>query len=514
MTRTSPTAQRSPTTGYVPTRTTTANQPRESHHDRANRNARLLTSHHIGAGVGSAGFVAAHGLHDERQAAAAVEVAARIRELGLRTVRTVVVDQHGAARSKFPSADAAISALTNGLDFSGAIFSLDTANTVFPPAFAEGGGFGIPELTGFPDVMLVPDPTTFKVLPWADRTGWMICDTYFSSGRPMPLDGRAQLRNQLGRLDAAGYRYLAGLEVEFYVTRRTDDRRIGLADTGQPGAVPVVEPLAHGYQYLSETRLDGVNDILTALRDGLYDLGLPPRSMEDEWGPGQLEFTFSPVEGITAADDMVLFRTAVKAICARHGLHASFMCWPNLPNFFPSGWYLHQSLLDASGENVFADPDEVASKTAAQFAAGLLRSARPMTLLSTPTLNGIRRFRPYSFAPDRIAWGLDNRGVLIRLQGGPGDPSTHLENRLGEPAANPYLYLAANLAAGRAGIEEKLVAPPLVDSDPYATDAELLPASMGEAMRRSGGLRAGRSRGRERVPRRVRLGGVGSPADR
>jgi glutamine synthetase len=419
--------------------------------------------HQIGVGVGRNGFVATHRLHTPEQSAAAVEVAARIRELGLRTVRTVIVDQHGVPRSKFLSADAAISALANGLDFSGAIFSLDTANSVFPPAFADGGGFGIPELTGFPDIVIVPDPTTFKVLPWADRTGWIICDAYFSSGRPVPLDSRAQLRTQLARLDAAGYRYLVGLEVEFYITRRTDGGRIGLTDTGQPGATPVVEPLAHGYQYLSEARLDGVNDILTRLRDGLYELGLCPRSMEDEWGPGQMEFTFSPAEGLVAADDMILFRTAVKAICARHGLLASFMCWPGLPNFFPSGWHLHQSLLEgATGRNAFAADDQVPSATAGQFAAGLLRSARAMTLLCTPTLNGIRRFRPYSFAPDRVAWGIENRGALVRVQGAAGDPSTHLENRLGEPAANPYLYLAANLAAGRAGIE--------------------LPATMGEAI--------------------------------
>jgi glutamine synthetase len=117
------------------------------------------------AGVGQPGFVARYGLFDDRQANAAELVAARIRELDLRTVRMVVVDQHGMPRSKSLSADAALAVLANGLDFSGAIYSLDTGNQVFAPGFTPGGGFGIEEFTGFPDVVLVPDPLTFRVLP-------------------------------------------------------------------------------------------------------------------------------------------------------------------------------------------------------------------------------------------------------------------------------------------------------------------------------------------------------------
>src|SRR5579875_4053862 len=120
--------------------------------------------------------------------AEAQEVAERIRADGLRTVRLAVVDQHGVPRAKALSPHAAIAAMSDGLDFSGAIYSLDTGNQVFVPPFARGGGFGIEEFTGFPDVVLVPDPATFRVLPWADRTGWMLCDVYFGNGQPMPLD--------------------------------------------------------------------------------------------------------------------------------------------------------------------------------------------------------------------------------------------------------------------------------------------------------------------------------------
>lgn len=433
-------------------------------------------------GIGQHQFVAEHDLHSQEQLEAVERVISCIGERDLRTIRIAVVDQHGIPRSKFLSAEAAIAGLRNGVDFSGAIYSLDSGNAVFPPEFAEGGGFGIPEFTGFPDVVVVPDPTTFQVLPWADRTGWMLCDAYFSSGKPVPLDGRRILRTQLERLEGAGYRYLAGLEVEFYIVRR-ESNIIGLTETGAPPAPPAVNVFEQGYQFQSEVRLDGVNDTLTALRDALYDVGLPPRTMEDEWGPGQMEFTFSPMEGLAAADAMVLFRSTVKQVCQHRGLLATFMCRPALPNFFASGWHLHESLLDAGGANVFAADKETLSKVGRNYVAGLLEHARAMTIFTTPTVNGFSRFQPYSFAPDRIGWGLENRGVMVRVQGGPGDPGTHLENRLGEPAANPYLYMAADIAAGLDGIKRALTPPPAEEADPYAADAPLLPTTFEDGIK-------------------------------
>jgi len=433
-------------------------------------------------GVGRRGFVAEHGLHSDEQRDAAERMVARISEAGLRTIRIAMVDQHGVPRGKFLSGDAAIAGLSNGIDFSGAVYSLDTANTVFPPAFVEGGGFGIAEFTGFPDVVVVPDPTTFQVLPWADRTGWVLCDAYFSTGAPVPLDGRRILRTQLDRLGRAGYRYLAGLEVEFYIVQRQSGV-IGLDDIGSAPPTPLVNAFAHGYQFQSEVRLDSVNDTLEALRDVLFALGLPPRSMENEWGPGQMEFTFKPMEGLAAADAMVLFRSAVKQVCQRRGLIASFMSRPGFPNFFPSGWHLHESILDAGGTNVFASDTEDLSAVGRQYVAGLLQHARAMAVFGAPTVTGFGRFQPYSFAPDRAVWAVENRGAMIRVQGGAGDPGTHLENRLGEPSANPYLYMAADLAAGLDGIERHLTPPAPADADPYAVEnAEMLPASLEEGV--------------------------------
>src|SRR6266568_9496612 len=139
------------------------------------------------------------------------------------------------------------------------------------------------------------------------------------------------------------------------------------------------------------------------IRDGLAAVGLPPRSMEDEWGPGQMEFSFSPIAGLAAADAVVLFRSAVKQICQRRGLLATFMCRPALPNFFSSGWHLHESLLARpDGGNAFASETDYLSQTGRRFVAGLIKHAMPMTVFSAPTVNGYTRFRPYSFAPDRV----------------------------------------------------------------------------------------------------------------
>lgn len=433
-------------------------------------------------GVGQPGFVARYGLYTAEQTAAAEAVADQIRKLGLRTVRLIVVDQHGVPRGKALSPDVAITAMKNGLDFSGAIYSLDSGNQVFVPAFAAGGGFGIDEFTGFPDVVLVPDPATFQVLPWADSTGWILCDTYFSSGQPMPLDGRLLMRRILGELGDAGFDYLAGIEVEFYIVRLDNDH-LAPENAGFTPQPPPVSVWERGYQYLSEVRLDSVATTLEVIRDGLAAVGLPPRSMEDEWGPGQMEFSFSPIGGLAAADAVVLFRSAVKQMCQRRGLLATFMCRPGLPNFFSSGWHLHESLISRQdGRNAFASADDWLSETGRRFVAGLLEHSMPMTMFATPTVNGYKRFRPYSFAPDRVCWALENRGALVRVQGSPGDANSHVEMRMGEPCANPYLYLAANIAAGLDGIRRRLDPPPPVEADPYATGNQMLPVSLADAI--------------------------------
>jgi glutamine synthetase len=438
--------------------------------------------------VGKVDFIAEHGLFTDTMHAAAERAAALVSEQGIRTVRIGVVDRHGAVRYKFVSTHDFLLSLRNGIDFSGAILSLDTANKVFPPAFVEGGGFGIPELTGFPDVVLVPDPTTFQILPWANKTAWMLSDAYFSNGKPVGLSTRQVLRRQLDAARELGFEYAAGLEVEFYIFYR-ERTRIGIDQTGWPPLAPPFSVVAQGYQYLSENRLAHISEILDPLRDHLEAVGLPLRTIEDEWGPGQTEITFDPQLGLGPADAMILFRTAAKQICHQLGYHSTFMCPPLLPNVSSSGWHLHESLQNAKrGGNAFASTDhEALSLTGRQFAAGILDHAIPMTVFSTPTVNGFKRFKPYSFAPNQVNWAVEKRGSMLRVQGQPGDQGSHLEYRLGEPAADPYLYMAANIAAGLDGIRRQLTPPPMVQADPYSERPRPSPPAWARRLRRSTG---------------------------
>ena len=177
---------------------------------------------------------------------------------------------------------------------------------------------------------------------------------------------------------------------------------------------------------------------------------------------------------------MVLFRSATKQICRRMGYHATFMTRPALPNFFSSGWHLHLSLVDGDRRNLFTDPREPLSALGRRFVAGVLAHAPAACVFSTPTVNGYKRFRPNSFAPDRVTWGVENRAAMLRVVGGAGDPASHIENRVGEPCANPYLYMAAQIAAGLDGIDRALdPGPP--ELAPYEADKPRLPRSLMEA---------------------------------
>jgi glutamine synthetase len=434
--------------------------------------------------VGKAGFVAEHGLFDEEQQAAVKEVIDRLDGSDLKHVRVSWADQHGIARGKTLAKADFIRALRNGQDFQSATLIMDTSNNIFVPLFVPGSGFGIPELTGYPDVILVPDPTTFRVLPWAGRTGWCLSDMYFSNGKPVPFCSRQLLGARLGELAEAGYDYVAGLEVEFYITKLVDPK-LRIEESGRPPDPPSVAAVAHGYQYLTENRSDEIDDILQILSDHLEELGLPLRTIEDEWGPGQVEITFDPQTGLDAANTMILFRNTVKQVCRRNGHHATFMTRPALKDFFSSGWHLHQSLeRRADGVNAFtesAGSTWPVSQVARHFAAGLMAHAREASLFATPTITGYKRFAPHSFAPDRAGWAHENRGAMLRVMGDPGDPASHLENRAGEPCANPYLFMASQITAGLDGLARGLD-PGELDSEPYSADRQPLPANLLEAV--------------------------------
>ncbi|WP_416963985.1 glutamine synthetase family protein [Streptomyces sp. Agncl-13] len=429
------------------------------------------------------GFIERHGLWNAEQAAAAREIQERAESGGMTVVRLVFADQHGLLRGKTVTMGELTNVLRDGTGIASSLLAKDTSGRTVFPLFTKETPLGLPELRGAADMVMVPDPLTFRMLPWSPGTGWLLCDLRFTSGAPVPLCTRGLLRSVLDQADGLTYR--TGLEVEFHLFR-LDDPRLGPGDQGQPGAAPEVGMLNHGYQYLSELRYDELDPILDVLRSNIEALGLPLRSLEVEFGPSQVELTLQPADGLGTADAMVLLRSAVKQVSARHGHHATFMCRPHLPGVFSSGWHLHQSML-RDGVGVFAP--EVGELTASRpplspygtaFLGGLLRHARATSAFSTPTLNGFKRFRSLSLAPDRAVWGRDNRGAMVRVLGD-GPSSTRLENRIGEPAANPYLYLASQLAAGLEGVAGGLEPGPAAD-EPYAARAEPLPRSLGEAL--------------------------------
>jgi glutamine synthetase len=263
-----------------------------------------------------------------------------------------------------------------------------------------------------------------------------------------------------------------------------------------------VEPLNAGYQFNLDTYTNSLTEIMDPLSMTLLDLGLPLRTVEHESGPGQVEVTFDPMLALDAADAMLLFRTIIKQTCARRGFHASFMALPGIASFDPSGWHLHQSVLSTTTDrNVFTvDNTEGMSAEGKAYVEGLLALAREFCLLSVPTVNGYWRLRSeFTLSPTRIGWSYEDRTAMVRVLG--VGSSTHVENRVGEPCANPYLSIAAQLYAGLDGMTALTGGArpdglePVPDTDVHSGEerpADVLPQSLSEALdvfRRSGHAR-------------------------
>lgn len=269
------------------------------------------------------------------------------------------------------------------------------------------------------------------------------------------------------------------------LTRVIDDRLAtgSLGAPGSPADPPLVAPVARGYSYLLMEHLDEIDDILKPMRKALLEMGLPLRSLEDEWAPSQVETTFDVLEGLAAADSAALFKTTVKQIAKRHGHIASFMCTAAIEGFYANGWHLHTSVVDAkSGENLMVPTDDSPLSDLGQhYIGGTLEHGVAASVFTTPTINGYRRRRPYSLAPDRLTWSHDNRAAMMRVISAPNDSASHVENRVGDSAANPYLYIAAQAAAGLDGIVNK-TSPGPISNDPYAADVPQLPTSLADAV--------------------------------
>jgi glutamine synthetase len=431
-------------------------------------------------------FIERHGLWSEEQSRLAADIMRRLEAEKLRFVRLAWGDTHGYSRAKTLTIPAFVAALTNGYNIGVATTTLDSAGARVFASFTRGGGMGLPEMTGSPNLTIVADPATFRVLPWADGVGWILGDEYFNDGRPFHFSPRQILKKTLRRLAERGCNSVIGPEIEWYLLRVVEPH-LSEDNVGAPGlrGRPIkTAPAEPGYHYHSESNMDLMHEVFDALGSAFESLGLGLRSIENEWGPGQVECTFAPRKALETADNVLLFRTATRQICRRLGYFATFMARPALKGFYSSGWHLHQSVIDAAtGENLFMPrkSGDFLSPLGQSYLAGLLQYAAAATVFATPTVNGYRRFRLNSLAPDRATWAYDHRGAMIRVLGGTDDPATRLENRVGEPAANPYLYILAQIVTGLAGIETGAALPP-PSEEPYAAERPLLPKSLPEAL--------------------------------
>lgn len=431
---------------------------------------------------GRSDFAARHGLSTDGRREAAEAALKQAADAGVEVVRIAFPDQHGLLRGKTIMADGLAGALGSGVTMTSSLLLKDTAHRTVFPVWQDDVGFGKGRLTGAGDILMLPDPASFRVVPWAPHSAWMLADIYEADGTPVPVSPRGVLRDALARLEDRGWDIVTGLEVEFHVLRVTDPR-LAAEDGGQPATPPDYAMTSHGYQYLTDDRYDQLEHIYDPIRRAAVALGLPIRSLEVEYGPSQFEVTFHPDGAMAHADNMVLFRAAAKQVCRRAGLLASFMCRPRFRDAMSSGWHLHQSLVDrATGANLFTPADgEALSPLGRQWLAGVLDHAVESCLFSTPTINGYKRYRPNSMAPDRIQWGRDNKGAMLRVLAAPGDPASRIENRVGEPAANPYLYMASQILSGLDGVARGLEATPPVDR-PYDAAAPRLPTSLPAAL--------------------------------
>jgi glutamine synthetase len=294
------------------------------------------------------------------------------------------------------------------------------------------------------DMLLRPDMRTFRVFPWGDanqRVGRLICDIVLPDGTPFPGDPRGVLRRQLARAAERGFAMRTGVEVEFFLFKQGTD--------GSPST------LTHDVgSYFDLTPVDQGEDARRAIVDALEQMGFSIEASHHEIAPGQHEIDLRSSDALQTADDVATLRFVVRHVARQFGLHASFMPKP-LFGHAGSGMHTHQSLAK-NGENAFQDPtgDFGLSTLAHQYIAGLLAHAGALCAITNPIVNSYKRLVPGFEAPMHVSWSLRNRSPLVRVPARRSS-GTRVELRSPDPSANPYLALAAMLAAGLDGIEQR-----------------------------------------------------------
>lgn len=333
------------------------------------------------------------------------------------------------------------------------------------------------------DMFMIPDVNTYRVLPWTEgdhRLARLICDAYTPDGEPFEGDPRGVLRRQLKRAEAMGFRFVTSSEPEFFLFRK-----------GDGDAKPVLHDVAGYFDFSPRDLASEVRqDIILALEA----MGIEVERGHHEVATGQHEINFRYADALTSADTLMTFKYTVKAIAQAHDLFATFMPKP-IAGINGSGMHTHQSLFDLKGEqNLFYDAKDSyhLSPLAYNFLAGQLAHARALAAIVAPTVNSYKRLVPGYEAPVYICWGQINRSALIRIpRYSPGrEKATRMELRCPDGSSNPYLVLAAMLAAGLDGVEKKLQPPAPIEESAYEFTPEdlaergigVLPGSLAEAL--------------------------------
>lgn len=331
------------------------------------------------------------------------------------------------------------------------------------------------------DLFLHPDLDTFTIFPWRPHQGKvarLICDIYTPDGEPIMYDSRLILKKQIEEAKKMGYTINVGPEMEFFLFN-TDD-------SGKPTTVPNDEA-----GYLDLAPQDNGENCRREICLTLEEMGYTVEASHHEMAKGQHEIVFKYDDALTTADRIVTFKIVTKTIAKRNGLHATFMPKP-MADDWGSGMHLSMSLFK-DGKNVFYN-DENPSKlsdTAYKFIAGLLRYTPDMSCLTNSIVNSYKRFTPGYEAPCYISWSENNRSLLVRVPASKMPEDAKIEFRAPDPAANPYLAIAACIKAGLAGIKENIELPPSIDVNIYnLTDKERaslgvknLPISLNEAVK-------------------------------
>ncbi|MCD0448111.1 glutamine synthetase family protein [Actinocorallia sp. API 0066] len=324
---------------------------------------------------------------------------------------------------------------------------------------------------GYGDFVMRPDLSTLRPVPWQEGTALVLADLFWEDGTEVVASPRQILRKQLDRLAALGLRAFVGTELEFIL----------YADTYEAAWNRRYRDLTPANQYNVDYSLLGtsrVEPLLRRIRNAMTGAGMYVESAKGECNLGQHEIAFRYAEALTTCDNHTLYKTGAKEIAAQEGMALTFMAKPNERE--GNSCHIHISLRDEYGVPVLAgDGPYGLSEIGERFIAGQLACLRDLTLLYAPNINSYKRYQPGSFAPTALHWGIDNRTCALRLVG--YGHSLRLENRVPGGDVNPYLAVAALVAAGLHGIDEELELPEPYRGNAYASGAPTVVRSLREA---------------------------------